>query len=167
MKRKLLIALCAGVLIFVLVFSVACSDRSGDSILGTWQFYGVMESGNLSDYEDVREKDIISGEEFRTAFGTEVPDNTITLTEKGVQEYLALDGKGSRVTGWEKLNDYQYRMTVTITRLAGEQPLDEPAEQQIYYTKANGYLFEEYSPVNIENLGSYNEDSNINVYIRK
>ena len=161
------IALSVAALISILAFSTACSDRTEDPILGTWQYYGVMESGNLSDYEDVKEKDIITGEDYRTAFGSEVPDNTITLTEKGVKEYIDLDGKGSRVTGWEKLNDHQYRMTVTITQLAGEHPLDEPIEQQIYYTTSKGYLFEEYSPTSIEKLDGYDEGNNINVYVRQ
>jgi len=165
--RKTLIVITLIAFATVFLLSTACSNRSEDPMLGTWQFYGVMESGNLSDYEAVKEKDIITGEDFQTTFGAEVPDNTITLTDKGVKEYLDLDGKGSQVTGWERLNDHQYRMTVTITQLAGGQPLDEPVEQQIFYTTANDYLFEEYSPVNIEDLGSYDEDYNINVYTRQ
>ena len=166
MKQKLLIALCVVTLVSTLTLSTACSNRSEDPMLGTWQFYGVMESGNLSDYEAVKEKDIITGEDFQTTFGAEVPDNTITLTDKGVKEYLDLDGKGSQVTGWERLNDHQYRMTVTITQLVGEQPLKEPIEQQIYYTLAKGYLFQEYSPVDAESLDSEYENYNINVYTR-
>ena len=55
MKQKLLIALCVVTLVSTLTLSTACSNRSEDPMLGTWQFYGVMESGNLSDYEAVKE----------------------------------------------------------------------------------------------------------------
>ena len=117
MKQKLLIALCVVTLVSTLTLSTACSNRSEDPMLGTWQFYGVMESGNLSDYEAVKEKVIITGEDFQTTFGAEVPDNTITLTDKGVKEYLDLDGKGSQVTGfWHSGQWWEQPATHRTTR---------------------------------------------------
>lgn len=109
---------------------------------------------------------LVGGEEYQTTFGAPVPDNTITLTKKGVKEYLDLNGKGSEVSGWERINDNQYRLTVTIHELLGEKPLDDPIEQQIFYTLADGFLYEEFSPVELGALGSDNENYNINVYTR-
>ena len=155
------------ILSFILMFTSACKSSTADeSIFGTWQMYGAIESTDLSDYENISKGDIITGEEYQTTFGAPVPDNTITLTKKGVKEYLDLNGKGSEVSGWERTNDNQYRLTVTIHELLGEKPLDDPIEQQIFYTLADGFLYEEFSPVELGALGSDNENYNINVYTR-
>ena len=86
-----------------LLFYTACSqskDNSND-IYGTWQYYGVIPCD--SDYQtNLNEKNIITGDKYKDEFGQSGPDQTITVTENGIKEYLDLNGKGTEVTGWEK-----------------------------------------------------------------
>lgn len=119
-------------------------DEAEDDIYGTWQYYGQIPCD--SDYqENLNEEDIITGDEFKDEFGRDVPNQTITITENGIKEYLDLNGKGSEVTGWEKdeQTDNQWVMTTEITQFLGEDPLDEPITEECVCTLRDGYLFVE------------------------
>ena len=137
--KKIMIIMTA--ILLTLCFT-ACSQSGADNddICGTWQFYGMIPYD--SNYQaNLNKEDIITGEEFSDAFGAEVPDQTITITEDGVKEYQ--DIKGTRVISWEKdeqAND-QWFMTAEITEINGGEQLDTPINEKSMFTLRDGYLF--------------------------
>lgn len=142
-NKKGIAVILALVLIPVLIGIIAAvqqGDNAEDEIYGEWQYYG--EIPYTSDYRDsLNEADIITGQQFETEFGAEVPDNTITITEDGIKELQ--DIKGSRITSFEKSQESrdEWWMSVEITQLAGEAPLETPLREEYTLTLRGQYLF--------------------------
>ena len=138
-------------------------DAGNESIYGTWQYYGVIPYD--SDYQaNLDEKDIITGNRYKDEFGQNVPDQTITITENGIKEYLDMNGKGSEVTGWGKdeQTDNQWFMTIKITQFAGEKPLNEPVTEKYMLTLRDKYLIMEC----YNDSDEYDDSEYANVYTK-
>ena len=162
MKREGKIIALVIAVVMLACMTAACGDAAdkGDSMFGTWKLYGVVEAG--TDIEKVSEEDIITGKEYRSNFGVEVPNETITLTADGIKEMN--DVPGTEVESWEKTNNHQYKLKIKLIELSGGEAPKEPMEQEMTFTLHEGLLFVETKdiPEDVDDDAT----TNINVYKR-
>ena len=144
------------VIIGTIVFIQEKDAENNNSVYGTWEYYGVIPS----DSEPVKEN-IIKGREFYDLFGTNVPDKTITITDRGVEEYMNI--KGTEIVKWEKRPNKQWFMGMEVRPIIGDgKVIDQPVDVENLYTLRDGYLFE-----HSHTISDYYDDSDYDQVYRR
>ena len=103
---------------------------------------------------------------FQENYGTDVPDSTITITKDGVKEIIDTEDNGFKIKSWKKHNDHKWVLTMEVTELAGEKPLDKPIKINWIFTLKDSYLLIEEKENNLGEYGSGIVSENTNVYTK-
>ena len=104
-----------------------------DEIAGKWKLYGCIEEG-----KEPNEENIVTGIEYRNNYGTEVPEQTITIDKRGIREIAAVPG--TKAGELSKIKESTYIWETKVQELNGKKT-DTPLKIKWLLHSKDDFLF--------------------------
>lgn len=121
-----------------------------DELLGEWTFYGTLPAN--ADYQSSTfDKGDIETLNEILEYTDAIPGDKVTITHRGVKEYLKASNENYSVVDWVKKDKNRYCLTLDIKKPADTKAnVPDHIIQNIYYTKIEDLLYEEVSYENAD-----------------